>query len=148
MVDVTEKKETKRRAKARGTITFSSEESWEAVKQGETKKGDILTVAKIGGIGAAKRTGTLIPLCHPLNLTGIEVAFSLDDQTRAVIIESEVRCTGGTGVEMEALTAVAVAALTIYDMCKAVDKRMVISDIRLIEKVGGRSGRFLFDESR
>ena len=147
MVDVTEKKETKRRAKARGTVTFSSEESWEAVEQGETKKGDILTVAKIGGIGAAKRTGTLIPLCHPLNLTGIEVTFSLDDQTRTVIIESEVCCTGGTGVEMEALTAVAVAALTIYDMCKAVDKRMVISDIRLIEKVGGRSGRFVFDES-
>ena len=148
MVDVTEKGETKRWARARGRITFSSEESWEAVKQGETKKGDILAVAKIGGIGAAKRTGTLIPLCHPLNVTGIEVTFSLDDQSKAVIIESEVHCTGKTGVEMEALTAVAVAALTIYDMCKAVDKRMVISDIRLVEKVGERSGRFVFDESR
>jgi len=146
MVDVTEKRETKRWARARGTITFSNEESWEAVKQGETKKGDVLTVAKIGGIGAAKRTGTLIPLCHPLSLTGIEVTFSLDDQRRAVLIEAEVRCTGKTGVEMEALTAVAVAALTIYDMCKAVDKGMVISDIRLIEKAGGRSGRTINNE--
>ncbi len=142
MVDVTQKAETKRRAKARGRITFSSEESWEGLKQGQTKKGDILTVAKIGGIGAAKRTGTLIPLCHPLSLTGIDISFSLDDPSRTVLIESEAHCTGRTGVEMEALTAVAVAALTIYDMCKAVDKGMVISDIRLIEKAGGRSGRW------
>ncbi len=142
MVDVTKKAETNRRAKARGIITFGSEESWEALKQGQMKKGDVLTVAKLGGIGAAKSTGTLIPLCHPLSLTGIEITFSLDDQKKAVLIESEVHCTGKTGVEMEALTAVAVAALTIYDMCKAVDKGMVISDIRLIEKAGGRSGRW------
>ena len=148
MVDVTEKAETKRRAKARGRITFSRKESWEAVKQGQTKKGDILTVANIGGIGAAKNTGTLIPLCHPLSLTGIEVTFSLDDPSRAVLIESEVHCTGKSGVEMEALSAVAVAALTIYDMCKAVDKGMVISDIRLIEKVGGRSGRWVMDPDK
>jgi cyclic pyranopterin phosphate synthase len=146
MVDVTKKAETRRRAKARGRITFSREESWEALRQGQTKKGDVLTVAKIGGIGAAKNTGTLIPLCHPLSLTGIEVTFSLDDQNKAVIVESEVRCTGKTGVEMEALTAVAVAALTIYDMCKAVDKGMVISDIRLIEKAGGRSGTIMKNE--
>jgi len=147
MVDVTEKAETKRRAKARGKIAFSSDESWEALKQGQTKKGDVLTVAKIGGIGAAKSTGALIPLCHPLSLTGIEVTFSLDDPGRTVLIESEVHCTGKTGVEMEALTAVAVAALTIYDMCKAIDKGMVISGIRLIEKAGGRSGRWTFDGS-
>ncbi|MFH1007069.1 MAG: cyclic pyranopterin monophosphate synthase MoaC [Candidatus Latescibacterota bacterium] len=140
MVDVTEKADTQRRARACGRVTFSSEESWKALKQGQSKKGDILTVAKIGAIGAAKRTGTLIPLCHPLSLTGIEVTFSLDDSVRAVQIQAEVHCTGRTGVEMEALTAVSVAALTIYDMCKAADKGMVISDIRLIEKTGGRSG--------
>ncbi|MCK5380385.1 MAG: cyclic pyranopterin monophosphate synthase MoaC [Candidatus Latescibacteria bacterium] len=139
MVDVTKKAETNRRARARGRITFSSDESWEALKQGQMKKGDVLTVAKLGGIGAAKSTGALIPLCHPLSLTGIELTFSLDDQEKTVLIESEVHCTGKTGVEMEALTAVAVAALTIYDMCKAVDKGMIISDIRLIEKAGGKS---------
>ena len=139
MVDVTKKAETNRRARARGRIAFSSDESWEALKQGQMKKGDVLTVAKLGGIGAAKSTGALIPLCHPLSLTGIELMFSLDDQEKTVLIESEVHCTGKTGVEMEALTAVAVAALTIYDMCKAVDKGMIISDIRLIEKAGGKS---------
>ena len=139
MVDVTKKAETNRRARARGRIAFSSDESWEALKQGQMKKGDVLTVAKLGGIGAAKSTGMLIPLCHPLSLTGIELTFSLDDQKKTVLIESEVHCTGKTGVEMEALTAVAVAALTIYDMCKAVDKGMIISDIRLIEKTGGKS---------
>ena len=146
MVDVTEKAETKRRARARGRITFSNKVSWEALKQGQMKKGDVLTVAKLGGIGAAKRTGMLIPLCHSLSLTGIDITFSMDDPGRTVRIESEVHCTGKTGVEMEALTAVAVAALTIYDMCKAVDKGMVISDIRLVEKAGGRSGIIMNNE--
>ena len=146
MVDVTEKGDTVRIARALGTITFSNQKAWDLVRQGETKKGDILTVAKIAGIGGAKRTGELIPLCHPLVLTGIDLFFQLNEKQWAIEIEAEVRCTGKTGVEMEALTAVSVAALTIYDMCKAVDKGMVIGEIRLMEKRGGRSGTFVRSE--
>lgn len=143
MVDVTEKTDTARIARARGTVTFSTKKAWDLVQQGETKKGDIRTVAKIAGIGGAKRTGELIPLCHPLTLTGIDLSFRLHEEQRTIEIEGEVRCTGKTGVEMEALTAVSIAALTIYDMCKAVDKGMVIGEIRLMEKRGGRSGTFV-----
>ena len=145
MVDVTEKGDTARIARARGSITFSSREAWNLVQKGETKKGDILTVAKIAGIGGAKRTGELIPLCHPLVLTGIDLSFRLNKEQWTIEIEAEVRCTGKTGVEMEALTSVSVAALTIYDMGKAVDKGMVIGEIRLMEKRGGRSGTFMAD---
>ena len=146
MVDVTEKGDTDRMARARGTIAFSSPEAWDLIRRGETKKGDILTVAKIAGIGGAKRTGELIPLCHPLVLTGIDLSFRLKETQRTIEIEAEVRCTGKTGVEMEALTAVSIAALTLYDMCKAVDKGMVIGEIRLVEKRGGRSGTFVYSE--
>ncbi|MCK5119114.1 MAG: cyclic pyranopterin monophosphate synthase MoaC [Candidatus Latescibacteria bacterium] len=142
MVDVTKKAETNRRARARGRITFSSDESWEALKQGQMKKGDVLTVAKLGGIGAAKSTSTSIPLYHPSSLTGIEVTFSLDDPSRTVLIESKVKVRGRTGVEMEALVAVSTAALTVYDMCKAVDRGMVISQVKLIKKSGGKSGTY------
>ena len=106
------------------------------------KKGDVLGAARIAGIMAVKQTSTLIPLCHPLAVSGAEVNFSFDDADCAVLIEAAVRITGRTGVEMEALTAVSVAALTIYDMCKAVDKGMEISQIRLLRKSGGRSGDF------
>ena len=146
MVDVTDKRNTVRTARARGAITFSSTEAWDLVQKGETKKGDIRTVAKIAGIGGAKRTGELIPLCHPLPLTGIDLSFQLDQEQRTIHIEAEVHCTGKTGVEMEALTAVSMAALTIYDMCKAVDREMVIGEIRLMEKRGGRSGTFVRPE--
>jgi cyclic pyranopterin phosphate synthase len=112
----------------------------ELIKNGEMKKGDVLTVAQIAGISAAKRTSELIPLCHPLPITHIDVSLSLDDSLPGVIITSTVRTIGKTGVEMEALTAVSVAALTVYDMAKAAEKTMRIENIRLLEKHGGRSG--------
>jgi cyclic pyranopterin phosphate synthase len=112
------------------------------VKAGTMKKGDVLGVARLAGIMAAKQTGSLIPLCHPLAISAAEVNFAFDDVRHSVVIEATVRITGRTGVEMEALTAVSVAALTIYDMCKAVDKGMEISQIRLMRKSGGRSGEF------
>lgn len=146
MVDVTAKEETVRQATARGRITLSAT-AYEMVKAGTMKKGDVLAVARLAAIMAAKRVDQLIPLCHPLAITGIDVDFSLLDEDCAIEIRATVRITGRTGVEMEALTAVSVAALTIYDMCKAVDKAMVISDIRLLEKSGGKSGTFRRRES-
>jgi cyclic pyranopterin monophosphate synthase len=112
------------------------------VKAGQMGKGDVLGVARLAGIMAAKRTAELIPLCHPLALTSIAVDLTLDEPNSAVDIEARVKLTGRTGVEMEALTAVSVAALTVYDMCKAVDRGMVISEIRLIHKSGGKSGTY------
>jgi cyclic pyranopterin phosphate synthase len=116
------------------------QETLDQIKSNSHKKGDVLTVAKIAGIQAAKKTAELIPLCHPLFLSGIELSFELDEVESAVLIEAECRLKGTTGVEMEALTAVSVAALTIYDMCKAVDKGMEIDAVRLLKKSGGRSG--------
>jgi cyclic pyranopterin phosphate synthase len=145
MVDVSAKGETLRRATARGRITMS-EEAYSMVRSGSIKKGDVLGVARIAGIMAAKKVDQLIPLCHPLAVTGIDLIFNFVDNDRAVDIEATVGITGKTGVEMEALTAVTVAALTIYDMCKAVDKGMVISDIRLMKKSGGKSGEFVREQ--
>jgi len=139
MVDVGDKPVTAREALARGTITLSAA-ARRAVRSGQVKKGDPLQTARIAGIMAAKRTSELVPLCHPLPLTS--VAVDLIATRSGYRIEARVRTTGQTGVEMEALTAVSVAALTVYDMLKAVDKGMVISDICLVEKRGGRSGTY------
>ena len=140
MVEVSEKADTLREAVARGFVRVSKEVLG-LIKKGNLKKGDPLEVARIAGIMGAKRTHELIPLCHPLLLTTVEVNLNLTES--GIEIRSRVVCVGKTGVEMEALTAVSVAALTIYDMCKAVDKKMTIGDILLVEKSGGRSGTFV-----
>ncbi|MFQ5630251.1 MAG: cyclic pyranopterin monophosphate synthase MoaC [bacterium] len=140
MVDVGEKAVTRRRAVAGGFIAMKPA-TLSLIKQNKLKKGDALQVARLAGIMAAKRTHELIPLCHPLLLSHIDVQIRLRDD--GAEIESTVVCEGKTGVEMEALTACSVAALTIYDMCKSVDKSMAIGDIRLLEKEGGRSGRWV-----
>jgi cyclic pyranopterin phosphate synthase len=145
MVDVGDKPVTAREAVARGGIAMSAE-ALRLIRRGEVKKGDPLQAARIAGIMAAKRTSELIPLCHPLPLS--KVAVELTPTRSGYAIEARVRTTAQTGVEMEALTAVAVAALTIYDMVKAVDKEMVISDICLVEKTGGRSGRYRRTEGK
>jgi cyclic pyranopterin phosphate synthase len=142
MVDVSEKPATAREAVARGRIRMSAD-ARELATSGTNKKGDPLQTARLAGVMAAKRTSDLIPLCHPLQLSFVDVALTATDD--GFEIEGRVRTTGPTGVEMEALTAVSVAALTIYDMLKAVDKTMEIGDIRLVEKSGGRSGRFTRD---
>jgi len=139
MVDVGGKPETERLAVARGEIRMLPG-TLEQIRQGDLKKGDVLTVAQIAGIAAAKRTSDLIPLCHPLPISHIEVTLALNDALPGVEITASVRTTGRTGVEMEALTAVSVAALTVYDMAKAAEKTMHIQNIRLVEKHGGRSG--------
>jgi cyclic pyranopterin phosphate synthase len=139
MVDVGDKPETERLAIAQGEVMMKKE-TLGLIRAGAIKKGDVLTVAQIAGIAAAKRTSDLIPLCHPLPITHIDVSLTLDDNIPGVHIKATVKTTGKTGVEMEALTAVAVAALTIYDMAKAAEKTMKIQNIRLTEKHGGRSG--------
>lgn len=141
MVDVTEKAVTERRARASGCIHMSRE-ALSQVTEGTAAKGDVLGCARIAGIMAAKRTPELIPLCHILPLTSVRMEFEVRESECMICAESFVSCTGRTGVEMEALTAVSTALLTIYDMLKAVDKRMVIGEIRLLEKVGGKSGAF------
>ncbi|WP_227764748.1 cyclic pyranopterin monophosphate synthase MoaC [Zhaonella formicivorans] len=141
MVDVSAKNEAARVAVARGKISMARE-TLALITSGQVPKGDVLAVARIAGIMAAKKTPELIPMCHPLMLTGAGVEFRVDEAASAIEIEATVKTTGKTGVEMEALTAVAAAALAIYDMCKAVDKGMVIGDIRLISKAGGKSGDF------
>ncbi len=139
MVDVGAKDETDRLAIARGEVRMKKE-TLQLIREGAIKKGDVLTVARIAGIGAAKRTAELIPLAHPLALTHVDVDLSIDPALPGVQITASVKTTGRTGVEMEALTAVAVAALTVYDMAKAAEKTMKIQNIRLVEKHGGRSG--------
>ncbi len=139
MVDVSAKPDTERVAVARGEILMKRE-TLELIRAGAIKKGDVLTVAQIAGISAAKRTSDLIPLCHPLPLSKVDVDLSLDDTLPGVVITATAKVTGKTGVEMEALTAVSVAALTVYDMAKAAEKTMRIHNIRLVEKHGGRSG--------
>ncbi|MGE5506367.1 MAG: cyclic pyranopterin monophosphate synthase MoaC [Actinomycetota bacterium] len=141
MVDVSAKAETARVAVAKGSVLMSPE-TIARIKEGGVSKGDVLGVARLAGIMGAKRTPDLIPLCHPLALTSVEVALSVDDTRNAVDIEATCKLTGRTGVEMEALTAVSVAALTVYDMCKAVDKAMRITEIRLVHKSGGKSGTY------
>nr|WP_325297065.1 cyclic pyranopterin monophosphate synthase MoaC [uncultured Dysosmobacter sp.] len=145
MVDVTEKAVTHRRATAAGEIHMAPE-TLAKIRAGTMKKGDVLAVAQVAGIQAAKHNWELIPMCHPLPLTGIDIFFALSDKPCMVEIKATVTCTGVTGVEMEALTAVSVAALTIYDMCKAVQKDMRITNIRLLEKSGGKSGNYRLEE--
>ena len=142
MVDVGGKEETLRIAIARGHIT-ARPETLRLIAEQKMKKGDVLEVARLAGIMAAKRTGELIPLCHPLALTSIRVELGIATDQSQIEIEAEIQTIGRTGVEMEALTAVSVAALTVYDMCKAVDKEMVIGDVRLVKKTGGKSGDFI-----
>ena len=139
MVDVGDKQATRRRAVARCVVNMEATTA-SAIADGNTKKGDVLAVARIAGIQAAKRTSDIIPLCHPLLISKVSVDLSVGD--RSVEIESVVETTGPTGVEMEALHACTAAALTIYDMCKALDRAMVISEVMLVEKSGGRSGTF------
>ena len=139
MVDVTDKPPLYRTATAAGTVQMLPT-TVEAIRTGGVPKGDVLAVAQVAGIMAAKRTGDIIPMCHPLSLTGVDIRFSLRED--AVDIEATVKCKGETGVEMEALHAVSAAALTVYDMCKALQKDMVVSDIRLLEKTGGKSGDY------
>lgn len=145
MVDVGAKPESERLAIAKGEVVMRRE-TFELVRAGQIKKGDVLTIAQVAGVMAAKRTADLIPLCHPLPLTHVDVSLTLDDSLPGVVITASVRTFARTGVEMEALTAVAVAALTIYDMAKAVEKTIRIQNIRLVEKHGGQSGDVVNEE--
>ena len=142
MVDVTDKKATLRVAVAQGVVTMKKT-TFEKIQNQTIKKGNVLETARISGILAAKKTSDLIPMCHPLNITHVKVDFFPDNATNSIRIEASVRTVDQTGVEMEALTAVSVAALTIYDMCKSYDREMTISDIYLLEKSGGKSGTFV-----
>ena len=142
MVDVTDKAVTHRRAAAAGEIHMAPE-TLRKIRDGTLKKGDVLAVAQVAGIQAAKHNWELIPMCHPLPLTGIDITFALSDEPCMVEIQAAVTCTGVTGVEMEALTGVSTALLTIYDMCKAVDKSMELGEIHLVEKTGGKSGHYI-----
>ena len=142
MVDVSDKEVTRREATARAVVEMQAETA-RLIASGGFAKGDVLAVAQVAGVMAAKRTPDLIPLCHPLPITGVDMAFDLDEARARLEIRATVRVTGRTGVEMEALTAASVAALTVYDMCKAVDRGMTISDIQLLHKVGGKSGEFV-----
>src|SRR5262245_8052533 len=142
MVDVGSKPETRRIARAEATVTLS-EEAFRLVRRHAVAKGDVLTVAKLAGIQGAKETSRLVPLCHPIPIDAIRVDLTLQPRTRSVRIEAEVATRAATGVEMEAMTAVSVAALTVYDMCKAVDRGITIGGVRLLAKSGGRSGSWM-----
>ncbi|NQU61074.1 MAG: cyclic pyranopterin monophosphate synthase MoaC [Rhodospirillales bacterium] len=144
MVDVSDKEATERTATAKGSVIMQPE-TMALIVEGGVKKGDVLSVAQLAGIMGAKRTPDLIPLCHPLDLTSVKVDLKCDEARNAVLITATCKLKGVTGVEMEALTAVSVAALTVYDMCKAVDRGMKIADIRLTHKAGGKSGTFEAD---
>lgn len=144
MVDVSEKRPTAREAVARGRVLLGSK-VFQLVLDQNLPKGDLLAVARVAGIMAAKKTPALIPLCHPLPLTKVEVHFELDEKEKALLIEARAKTLAQTGVEMEALTAVSIAALTIYDMCKGIDKGLRITDIRLVKKTGGKSGTIILE---
>ena len=141
MVDVALKQKTIRTAKASCTVSMNKE-TFLLVKDGNTAKGDVFCIARIAGILAAKKTHELIPLCHPISISSIKINFELDENKYLIKIISDCKLNDKTGLEMEALTSVSIAALTIYDMCKAVDKNIMISDIKLLEKSGGKSGKF------
>ena len=145
MVDVGEKAISCRTAAAAGRVLVNKE-TFDRIRTGGMKKGDVLAVAQVAGIMAAKRTPDLIPMCHPIAMDGVELSLELDEGRLSVEIQATVTCTGRTGVEMEALTAVSVAALTVYDMCKAVQKDMVIEAVRLVSKTGGAHGDYLREE--
>jgi cyclic pyranopterin phosphate synthase len=144
MVDVSEKEVTRRVATARGTI-YMRAGTLALILENRIEKGDVFSVARVAGIMAAKKTADLIPMCHPLNLTSVEIKLTAQQEPARVEIEASVRVSGKTGVEMEAMTAVSMAGLTIYDMCKAVDRGMVIEHVRLLEKQGGKSGHWRAD---
>jgi cyclic pyranopterin phosphate synthase len=146
MVDVSAKEASSRSALARGIISMN-ENAIKAVLGETSKKGDVLAVARIGGIMAAKRCAELIPLCHPINFDTCSIDFSIDEKKNQIEASCTVKCTGKTGAEMEALVGASIALLTIYDMCKALDRAMVIGEVRLVEKSGGKSGHFIRDES-
>ncbi|MGI6412883.1 MAG: cyclic pyranopterin monophosphate synthase MoaC [Syntrophomonadaceae bacterium] len=139
MVDVSSKPDSERMAKAQATVNMKPE-TLEAIRNGTVKKGDVLAVAQVAGIMGAKQTASLIPMCHPLFISSIDIDFVFDQDNSNIIITSEVKTNGKTGVEMEAITAVTAAALTIYDMCKAVDRWIEVKSIKLLEKYGGKSG--------
>lgn len=141
MVDVSEKEDTSREAIAKGAV-YMNRETLERIREGSIKKGDVLSVAQVGGIMGSKNTPHIIPMCHPIMISGCDISFKLDFDKCKLDITATTKTVGKTGVEMEALTAVSVAALTIYDMCKAIDKGMIISDIMLLKKSGGKSGLF------
>jgi cyclic pyranopterin phosphate synthase len=145
MVDVSEKEVTRRVATARGTI-YMRAGTLALILENRIEKGDVFSVARVAGIMAAKKTADLIPMCHPLNLTSVEIKLTAQQEPARVEIEASVRVSGKTGVEMEAMTAVSMAGLTIYDMCKAVDREMSIGEIRLVKKSGGKSGTFIRKE--
>ena len=145
MVDVTDKNITEREAIATGKI-FVCDETYERIVTGNMAKGDVLAVARVAGIMATKKTSELIPMCHPLMLTKSKIDFEFNEEEKSISATCLVKLSGKTGVEMEALTGVNVALLTIYDMCKAIDKGMVISDVHLVKKSGGKSGDFYFDK--
>lgn len=142
MVDVSDKAETLREAIVRGSISMKPT-TFKKIMSGKIAKGDVLSVAKVAGIMAAKKTSEIIPMCHPLNLSHVEINFSPIEEESRIDIEAKVRIKARTGVEMEGLVAVAVAGLTIYDMCKAIDRGMVLSNIHLVKKTGGKSGTYL-----
>ena len=144
MVDITAKDTTLREALARGKVLMRPD-TVAAIETGGVPKGDVFGVARIAGVMAAKKTGELIPLCHPLELTAIDIQFSTNAQEGEIVIEAKVKTLGRTGVEMEAMTAVSVAALTIYDMCKSADREMILTDIKLITKYGGKSAPFVIN---
>jgi cyclic pyranopterin phosphate synthase len=146
MVDITNKNDTNRMAVAQGIIRMQPE-TLQAIQNGVIKKGDVLAVAQVAGIMGAKQTAALIPMCHPLSLTSVDINYSFNQQNSEIIVKSCAQTTGKTGVEMEAITAVTIALLTIYDMCKAVDRWMEITDIKLLEKNGGKSGHVLREEN-
>ncbi len=147
MVDVGEKPDSVRTASAAARVLVGRQ-TFELIRSGGVKKGDVLTVAQVAGIMGAKRTPDLIPMCHPVMISGADLSLTLDEERCAVDIRAQVRCKGQTGVEMEALTAVTVAALTVYDMCKAVQKDIVITDVRLTDKSGGVHGDFHREEEK
>ena len=145
MVNVGDKPETQRTAVAAGRV-FVNDRTFSLIRTGGMKKGDVLTVAQVAGIMASKKTSELIPMCHPVAITGVDLTLQLNEEALSVDITATVSCTGQTGVEMEALTAVSAAALTVYDMCKAVQRDIVIDNIRLLRKSGGKSGEFIREE--
>ena len=145
MVDVSEKSTTVRQATAMARVRMQ-ESTLELIRQGGMKKGDVLAVAQVAGIMAAKQTAQMIPMCHPLALSGVDISFRFEEN--ALVLRATVRCTGQTGVEMEAVHAASVAALTVYDMCKAVQKDMEITDLRLLQKSGGKSGDYCKEEDQ
>jgi cyclic pyranopterin phosphate synthase len=145
MVDVSEKASTARAATATATVRVNAH-TFGLIRDGKMKKGDVLAVAQVAGIMGAKRTPDVIPMCHPIALTGVDIRFQMEEETGSIHIFATARCTGQTGVEMEAMTAASIAALTIYDMCKAVQRDITVESVHLLEKSGGKSGLYRWED--